>query len=180
MIAFGVFYIGWICNFVVNVFWLGCDLPKGASQRPWSKQLRVKFKLNSIEWMDTMFLSSSVPYGSWSWILIYFGPCSSISFMFIPHFRDSHWLIQMKNNPSNRMKNPWNWKILNRPCPRGMTWFVPIAGLQTQFSKDAGIWSLCSKMSTRGRMCLVLVGFVPVVLQLLVKQDAKQCLLISF
>ena len=45
------FIFGWICNFVVNVFWLGCDLPKGASQRPWSKQLRVKFKLNSIEWM---------------------------------------------------------------------------------------------------------------------------------
>lgn len=98
---------------LVNVFWLGCDLPKGASQRPWSKQLRVKFKLNSIEWMTPcdlvpQFLTAHGP-GFWS-ILYHVPPFHSCEHPSLQGW--NHWFIQMKHNPGNRMKNPWNWKLL--------------------------------------------------------------------
>ena len=61
---------------LVNVFWLGCDLPKGASQRPWSKQLRVKFKLNSIEWMTPCSLVPQflTAHGPGFWSILYHVP----------------------------------------------------------------------------------------------------------
>ena len=94
---------------LVNVFWLGCDLPKGASltlEQATQSQIQI-------EWMTPcdlvpQFLTAHGP-GFWS-ILYHVPPFHSCEHPSLQGW--NRWFIQMKHNPSNRMKNPWNWKLI--------------------------------------------------------------------
>ncbi len=113
--------------------------------------------MNSIEWMTPCSL---VPQflTALDWILIYSVLCSSMFIRAHPSLQGFKLVHPNEHNPSK------DWRIheieLAWIDSGGTAWLALVcpAGLKTLFSKDAGIWSLCSKMFTRSRMCLVLVG----------------------